>query len=97
MRAQTKNTEKEVPADLGFDTGSDSDMIIRAAEVAVMSGQLSTSMLQRKLKLGFSRAARIVDELEELGVVGPNEGARPRKVLMSKIQFDEWKLRRMNG
>ena len=94
---QTKNTEKEVPPDLGLDTGSDGDMIIRAAEVAVMSGQLSTSMLQRKLKLGFSRAARIVDELEELGVVGPNEGARPRKVLMSKIQFDEWKLRRLNG
>ena len=65
-------------------------------EVAVNAGQLSTSMLQRKLKLGYARAARIMDELEERGVIGPSEGAKPRRVLMSKMQFDERKLRRMN-
>ena len=52
-------------------------------------------MLQRKLKLGYARAARIMDELEEMGVIGPSEGAKPRHVLMSKMQYDERKLRRM--
>ncbi len=49
--------------------------------------RLSTSSLQRKLKLGYARAARIIDELESMGVVGPYEGAKPRKVIMSKQQW----------
>ena len=57
-------------------------------------GQVSTSALQRKLKLGFARAARIVDELEEMGVIGPSEGAKPRKVLMSKQQWAERRARK---
>ena len=76
--------------------GTDEDFVERAIEVAVQSGQLSTSMLQRKLKLGYARAARIMDELEELGVIGPSEGAKPRRVLMSKMQYDERKLRMRN-
>ena len=56
-------------------------------------GQLSTTALQRRLKLGYAKAARIVDELEERGIVGPSEGARPRKVLMSPQELTEWKLR----
>ena len=78
-----------------FAAGSDEDYVERAMEVAVNAGQLSTSMLQRKLKLGYARAARIMDELEEMGVIGPSEGAKPRHVLMSKMQYDERKLRRM--
>ena len=78
-----------------FSAGSDEDYVERAMEVAVNAGQLSTSMLQRKLKLGYARAARIMDELEEMGVIGPSEGAKPRHVLMSKMQYDERKLRRM--
>ena len=78
-----------------FAAGSDEDYVERAMEVAVNAGQLSTSMLQRKLKLGYARAARIMDELEEMGVIGPSEGAKPRRVLMSKMQYDERKLRRM--
>lgn len=54
-------------------------------------------MLQGKLKLGYARAARIMDELEELGVIGASEGAKPRKVLMSKMQYDERKLRKQEG
>ena len=77
----------------GAVAGSDEDYILKAMEVAVNNGQISTSMLQRKLKLGYARAARIVDELEERGVVGQSEGAKPRKVLMSRMQFDEYKLR----
>lgn len=79
----------------GFDAGSDEDYIIRGAEVAVNAGQLSTTMLQKKLKLGYARASRIMDELEERGIVGASEGAKPRKVLMSKMQFDEWKMRQL--
>lgn len=76
--------------------GSDEDIIESAIKVAVDAGQLSTSMLQRKLKLGYARAARIMDELEERGVIGQSEGAKPRRVLMSKMQYDEWRLRRMD-
>ena len=89
---QSKN-DRDNYTDSGFEIGSDEDYIERAIEVAVNAGQLSTSMLQRKLKLGYARAARIMDELEEKGVVGPSEGAKPRKVLMSKLQYDERKLR----
>ncbi len=80
-----------------FEAGSDEDFIERAMEIAVSNGTLSTSFLQRKLKLGYARAARIMESLEEMGVVAPSEGAKPRKVLMSKMQYDERKLRRMEG
>ncbi len=75
-------------AETSYAAGSDEDYVERAMEVAVANGQLSTSMLQRKLKLGYARAARIMDELEEMGVIGPSEGAKPRKVLISKMQLD---------
>lgn len=77
----------------GFEAGSDEDYIFRGAEVAVTNGQISTTMLQKKLKLGYARASRIIDELEERGIIGPSEGSKPRKVLMSKMQFDEWRTR----
>lgn len=88
---QSKNSNND---DAGIFAGTDSDFVERAIEVAVNNGQLSTSMLQRKLKLGYARAARIMDELEEMGIIGASEGAKPRKVLMSKMQFDERKLRK---
>lgn len=89
---QTKGDHGGI-SDSGFDTGSDEDYIIRGAEVAVNASQISTTLLQRKLKLGYARASRIMDALEERGIVGPSEGAKPRKVLMSKLQYDEWKMR----
>ncbi len=64
-------------------------MLPDAIEVAVDAGQISTSMLQRKLKLGYARAARIVDEMEERGIIGPFEGSKPRKVLISRQQWLE--------
>ena len=76
---------------------TDEDFIEKAIELAVNNGQISTSTIQRKLKLGYSRAGRIMDELEEMGIVGAKDGAKPRKVLMSKMQFDERKLRKQEG
>lgn len=61
----------------------------RAAELVVMEGQASVSYMQRKLKVGYSRAARIIDQLEEIGIVGPHEGSKPRKVLMNAEELEE--------
>lgn len=67
----------------------DDDMIPKAIEVVVEAGMASTTLLQRKLKLGYARAARIVDELSEKGIIGPFEGSKPRKVLITKEQWYE--------
>ncbi len=70
--------------------GGDSDPLITdAIQVVVESGQASTTLIQRKLRVGYARAARIVDELEERGIIGPFEGSKPRKVLITKQQWLE--------
>ena len=56
--------------------------------------QASTSMLQRRLKLGYSRAARIIDQIEDRGIIGPSEGSKPRQILISREDWQEMKLRR---
>ncbi|MEG1311578.1 MAG: DNA translocase FtsK [Romboutsia sp.] len=60
------------------------DLLSTAIEFVVESGQGSASMLQRKFKIGFNRAARLIDSMQERGIVGQNEGSKPRKVLMTK-------------
>ena len=76
--------------DAGEDSGMD-EMFDAAVEAVLDSKQASVSMLQRRLKLGYSRAARIVDQMEERGVVGPFEGSKPRAVLITREQWNAMK------
>ena len=64
------------------------EMLPQAVEVVFDTKQASVSMLQRRLKLGYARAARIMDEMEEKGVVGPNQGSKPREILITREQWD---------
>ncbi len=81
--------EKKQKSGLSEDGPSDDPMLKDAISVVVDAGQASTSLLQRKLKLGYARAARIIDEMEERGIVGPYEGSKPRQVLISKAELQE--------
>lgn len=69
---------------------SDTDPVLEdAIKIVVEMGQASTSLLQRKLKLGYSRAARVIDMMEQRGIVGPYEGSKPRKVLITMDELNE--------
>ncbi|MBE6749601.1 MAG: DNA translocase FtsK [Ruminococcaceae bacterium] len=81
--------EKKQKTGLPEDGPDEDPMLQDAIKVVVENGMASTSLLQRKLKLGYARAARIVDEMEQRGVVGPYEGSKPRKVLITKEQLME--------
>jgi len=67
------------------------EMLPAAVDVILETGQASVSMLQRRLKLGYARAARIVDEMEEKGIVGPFQGSKPRAILITK---EQWQARK---
>ena len=67
------------------------EMLPAAVDVIMETGQASVSMLQRRLKLGYARAARIVDEMEEKGIVGPFQGSKPRSILITKEQWEATK------
>ena len=67
------------------------ELLPQAVDVVLETGQASVSMLQRRLKLGYARAARIVDEMEEKGIVGPFQGSKPRNILVTKEQWETMK------
>ena len=69
-------------------------MLPAAVDVILETQQASVSMLQRRLKLGYARAARIVDEMEEKGIVGPFQGSKPRTILITK---EQWEARKNGG
>ena len=92
--AEKEKGAKGVGGSAPEDVDSEYDELIdAAAEVVVETGQASVSMLQRRLKLGYARAARLVDQLEEKGIVGPFEGSKPRQLLITKEQWQEMKYR----
>ena len=64
-------------------------MMNEAIKCVVEAGQASTSLLQRRLRLGYARAGRLIDEMEQMGIVGPHEGSKPRAVLMTYQQYLE--------
>ena len=83
---------KAAPTD-GAADGDDGDELLPAAvEVVLETGQASVSMLQRRLKLGYSRAARLVDQMEERGYVGPFEGSKPRQLLITREKWQELQM-----
>ena len=77
-----------------IDDDDDADpMLKQAIELAVESGKISTSLIQRKLSLGYGRAAKLIDTMEKMGIVGAPEGNKPRQVLMSEAEFREMVMR----
>ena len=91
---QAKAAEGGANGGGGLEDEGEDEKFDEAVEIVIESGQASTSMLQRRLKLGYSRAARLVDEMEERGIVGPYEGSKPRAVLITKQEWQERMIRK---
>ena len=87
IAAISQGANKEVPED----TSSGNDELFEScARLIIEKDKASTSMLQRAFKIGFNRAARIMDQLAEAGVVGEEEGTKPRKILMTRTEFEQF-------
>ncbi len=89
---QIENASADKNAEADLEDEAD-PMLGDAIDVVMETGQASASFLQRRLKLGYARAARIVDQMEARGIIGPMEGAKPRQILISKTDWQEMKLR----
>lgn len=92
---QTGNKPNASDPEPNADELSGDEMLPAAVDVIFETGQASVSMLQRRLKLGYARAARIVDEMEDKGIVGPFQGSKPREILITKEQWQS--MRSGNG
>ena len=84
--------KKSAPAEAASGSDDRDELLPAAVEVVLETGQASVSMLQRRLKLGYSRAARLVDQMEERGIVGPFEGSKPRQLLIDKAKWQEMQM-----
>jgi S-DNA-T family DNA segregation ATPase FtsK/SpoIIIE len=89
--AQTGNKPSASDPEPTTDELGGDEMLPDAVDVILETGQASVSMLQRRLKLGYARAARIVDEMEQQGIVGPYAGSKPRTILITKEQWEAMK------
>ncbi|MEG0691702.1 MAG: DNA translocase FtsK, partial [Oscillospiraceae bacterium] len=85
--------EKGAAKDDGGGFNDSDELLPSAIECVIEAGQASTSYLQRKLKVGYARAARLIDEMEEKGIIGAFEGSKPRQVLISRQQWIEMKMK----
>ena len=94
VQEKDKGGKSAAPAAQDEDLGAEDELFPAAVDVVLELGQASVSMLQRRLKLGYSRAARLVDQMEEKGIVGPFEGSKPRALLITK---EEWQERKMGS
>ncbi len=77
-----------VTSDGGYDEFGEDELLNEAKELILRSGKASASFLQRRLRVGYARAARILDLLEERGIIGPGDGAKPREILISRGEFE---------
>ena len=90
--AKADKAAKGASADASGDGDEADELLSAAVEVVLETGQASVSMLQRRLKLGYSRAARLVDQMEERGYVGPFEGSKPRQLLITREKWQELQM-----
>jgi len=88
---ETASAANEKIKDSSEDSGDYDDMLPKAIDLIMELGQASTSMIQRKLSVGYARAGRIMDQMEERGIVGPSEGSKPRQILLTQEQYLELK------
>lgn len=94
-RLEQLGQEKEAPQTMDMiggaqDSGDvDSDLFEQCVEMAIQDGQISTSTLQRRLKIGYSRAGRLTDQLEERGIISAKDGSKPRKCLITREEWEE--------
>ncbi len=78
-------------ADPTGDDNGDSSLLSQCIEIALLDGQVSTSLLQRRLKIGYARAGRLVDEMEKHGIVSAKDGAKPRMCLITREEYEQMK------
>lgn len=98
VEAERCGQQKKKVAGDEIDADEDLDpKFYEAVEIAIDMGKISTSLLQRRLSLGYGRAAKIIDKMEQMGVVGPQEGQKPRNILISRQEYQEMIMGRSDG
>jgi len=88
---KNNKTDKEIAQEADADDETD-PFLMDAIETVVETGQASTSFIQRRFKVGYARAGRIIDQMEERGIISGYQGSKPREVLMSKERLEELKM-----
>ncbi|WFD11732.1 DNA translocase FtsK [Tepidibacter hydrothermalis] len=84
----TEDIIENINKGINVESSDVDDLLSDAIELVINSNQASASMLQRKFRIGYNRAARLIDQMEERGLIGPSEGSKPRKVLVTKEEFE---------
>ncbi|MBP5303997.1 MAG: DNA translocase FtsK, partial [Clostridia bacterium] len=90
--AETGNNKTGASVDEDEENDVADEMLPKAIEAVIDTGEASVSLLQRKLRVGYARAGRLIDEMERKGIVGPHEGSKPRKVLLTREQWLEMSM-----